>query len=73
MSISSESESGQAFSKLGQQEKQVLLRLSEGGSDQEIAKVRFLGEGTMRNYMNSILAKLVLGSRSDLLIKPTNR
>jgi DNA-binding NarL/FixJ family response regulator len=62
MSMSSSFESGQAFSKLGQQEKQVLLRLSEGRSDQEIAKVLFLGEGTIRNYVNSILTKLGLGS-----------
>ena len=65
MSISSESESGQAFSKLGQQEKQVLLRSSEGRSDQEIAKALFLGEGTIRNYVNRLLAKLGLGSRIE--------
>jgi DNA-binding NarL/FixJ family response regulator len=65
MSTSSTSENGHAFAKLGQQEKQVLLHLSEGRSDREIARALFLGEGTIRNYMNSILAKLGLSSRVE--------
>ena len=67
MSNSSSLDKGQAFSKLGQQEKQVLLRLSEGRSDQEIARALFLGEGTIRNYVNSLLAKLGLGSRTEAI------
>ena len=64
MSLSSSGDNGQAFSKLGQQEKQVLLLVSGGKSDQEIAKSLFLGEGTIRNYVNSILSKLGLVDRS---------
>ncbi len=59
----SSANNGEAFSRLSQKEKQVLLRLSEGGSDQEIAKALFLGEGTIRNYVNSILSKLGLDNR----------
>lgn len=58
-------EAGQAFSKLGQQEKQVLLLLSGERSNQEIAKSLFLGEGTIRNYVNSILSKLGLANRDE--------
>jgi len=62
MSIDS-SGNGQAFARLNQQEKQALLLLSEGKSDQEIAKALFLGEGTIRNYIYSILSKLALSDR----------
>lgn len=67
MSTSSSSDKGEAFSKLGRQEKYVLLLLSEGKSDQEIAKAAFLGEGTIRNYVNSILVKLGLINRADAI------
>ncbi len=56
---------GEAFSRLSRQEKQVLLRLSEGKSDQEIAKSLFMGEGTIRNYVNSIFSKLGLDNREE--------
>lgn len=65
MSTRFSSENGQAFSKLGQQEKQVLLLLSNSRSDQEIAKALFLGEGTIRNYINSILTKLRLPDKAE--------
>ena len=65
MSISSSPDNGQPFSKLGQQEKQALLLLSEGKSDGEIARALFLGEGTIRNYVNSILVKLGLMDREE--------
>ncbi len=55
----------EAFSRLSRQEKQVLLRLSEGKSDQEIAKSLFMGEGTIRNYVNSIFSKLGLDNREE--------
>jgi DNA-binding NarL/FixJ family response regulator len=58
MAISSVSDDGQAFSKLSQQEKQVLLRLSQGKPEQEIAKSLLLGEGTIHNTVNSVLSKL---------------
>jgi two-component system response regulator DevR len=64
MSTHSSAESGQAFAKLGQQEKQVLLLLSDGRSDQEIARALFLGEGTIHNYVHSILSKLGLIDRA---------
>lgn len=60
MQTNSAPQSGQAFSKLSQPEKQVLLLLSGGRSNQEIARALFLGEGTIHHYVNSILSKLGL-------------
>lgn len=59
------SDGAQPFAKLGQQEKLALLLLSEGKSDREIARTLFLGEGTIRNYVNSILVKLGLNNRVE--------
>ena len=61
----SSADNGEAFSRLSWQEKQILLRLSEGKSDQEIGKSLFLGEGTIRNYVNSIFSKLGLDNREQ--------
>ncbi len=65
MAKSSSANHGEAFSRLSQQEKQVLLHLSNGRSDPEIAKALFLGEGTIRNYVNSIFSKLGLDTREE--------
>ncbi|MBI5251912.1 MAG: response regulator transcription factor [Desulfomonile tiedjei] len=65
MSISSSSDDGQAFSKLSQQEKHVLLLLSDGRPSREIARALFLGEGTIRNYVHSILSKLGLINQAE--------
>ena len=51
-------ESGHAFSKLSRNEKQVLFLLSQQRSDDQIATSLFVGEGTIRNYVQSILSKL---------------
>jgi len=42
-------EEASAFANLSQQEKHVLLLVSEGKTNREIAKALFLGEGTVRN------------------------
>ena len=67
MSISSVSGDGEAFSTLSQQEKQVLLRLSQGKPNQEIARALFLGEGTIRNYVSSILSKVGLVDQDEAI------
>jgi two-component system, NarL family, response regulator DevR len=58
-------EEASAFSNLSQQEKHVLLLVSEGKTNREIAKVLFLGEGTVRNYVSSILSKLGVSNRAE--------
>lgn len=54
-----------AFANLSQQEKHVLMLVSEGKTNREIAKTLFLGEGTVRNYVSSILSKLGVSNRAE--------
>jgi DNA-binding NarL/FixJ family response regulator len=58
-------EEASAFANLSQQEKHVLLLVSEGRTNREIAKLLFLGEGTVRNYVSSILSKLGVSNRAE--------
>jgi DNA-binding NarL/FixJ family response regulator len=58
-------EEASAFVHLSQQEKHVLLLVSEGKTNREIAKLLFLGEGTVRNYVSSILSKLGVSNRAE--------
>ena len=58
-------EEASAFADLTQQEKHVLILVSEGKTNREIAKELFLGEGTVRNYVSSILSKLSVSNRAE--------
>jgi len=58
-------EEASAFANLSQQEKHVLMLVSEGRTNREIAKTLFLGEGTVRNYVSSILSKLGVSNRAE--------
>ncbi len=58
-------EEASAFADLTQQEKHVLILVSEGKTNREIAKELFLGEGTVRNYVSSILSKLNVSNRAE--------
>jgi len=58
-------EEAAAFSNLSQQEKHVLALVSQGRTNREIAEALFLGEGTVRNYVSSILAKLGVSNRAE--------
>lgn len=58
-------EEASAFANLSQQERHVLLLVSEGRTNREIAKALFLGEGTVRNYVSSILSKLGVSNRAE--------
>lgn len=58
-------EEASAFVNLSQQEKHVLMLVSEGKTNREIAKTLFLGEGTVRNYVSSILSKLGVSNRAE--------
>lgn len=58
-------EEASAFAELTQQEKHVLILVSEGMTNREIAKELYLGEGTVRNYVSSILAKLNVSNRAE--------
>ncbi len=54
-----------AFAELTEQERKVLAHLADGASNRAIAERMGLAEKTVRNYVSSILAKLVLDSRAQ--------
>ena len=58
-------EEASAFSSLSQQERMVLKLVSEGKTNRDIAQNLFLGEGTVRNYVSSILSKLNVSNRAE--------
>jgi DNA-binding NarL/FixJ family response regulator len=53
-----------AFAQLSQQERRVLALVASGRTNREIARVLCLGEGTVRNYVSNILAKLRVSNRA---------
>jgi DNA-binding NarL/FixJ family response regulator len=53
------------FSDLSAQELRVLASIADGMTNREIAAKLFLGEGTVRNYVSSILGKLNLSNRAE--------
>lgn len=58
-------EQAAAFKDLTEQELRVLGLVSKGRTNKEIAKALYLGEGTVRNYVSSILSKLSLTNRAE--------
>lgn len=55
----------EAFAKLSDQELNVLTLIAQGKTNKEIATDLYLGEGTVRNYVSNILAKLELSNRAE--------
>lgn len=58
-------EEAAAFGGLTAQEMQVLALIAEGQTNREIATSLFLSEGTVRNYVSSVLAKLGVSNRAE--------
>lgn len=58
-------EEASAFAELTQQEMHVLQLVSEGRTNRQIAEMLYLGEGTVRNYVSSILSKLNVRNRAE--------
>lgn len=54
-----------AFSSLTTQETSVLMLLSEGLTNRDIANKLRLQDGTVRNYVSSVLSKLGLNNRAE--------
>ncbi len=63
-------QSGINYKKYGinDKEKEIIKLIAEGLSNKEIAMELFLSEGTVRNYLSSILEKLELRDRTQLAI-----
>jgi len=58
-------EDAAAFVDLTEQELRVLAQVAEGKTNREIGETLYLGEGTVRNYVSSILSKLGLTNRAE--------
>jgi DNA-binding NarL/FixJ family response regulator len=63
--LATRQEQVQAFADLTEQELRVLSHVAKGKTNKQIAKALFLGEGTVRNYVSSILSKLDLTNRAE--------
>lgn len=53
---------------ISDKEKDIISLVAQGLSNKEIATELFLSEGTVRNYLSSILEKLELRDRTQLAI-----
>ena len=53
---------------IGEKEQEIIMLVSEGLSNKEIASELFLSEGTVRNYISGILEKLELRDRTQLAV-----
>lgn len=53
---------------IGEKEQDIIALVGVGKSNREIADELFLSEGTVRNYISSILDKLSLRDRTQLAV-----
>lgn len=53
---------------LSQREAQILREVAQGRSNREIAQALYLSEGTVRNYISTLLDKLQLRDRTQLAV-----
>ena len=65
MRHSLEERESHAFADLSDQEKAVLLLIADGAANKTIAEELHLSQGTVRNYVSSILSKLHLANRVE--------
>ena len=65
---SSKSEFDFAAYDIGPKEQEVMAQVALGKSNREIAETLFLSEGTVRNYISSVLEKLSLRDRTQLAV-----
>jgi two-component system response regulator DevR len=62
---SSQAQQAAAFHDLTPQEMAVLARVAEGMTNRQIAVKLYLGEGTVRNYVSSVLSKIGVSNRAE--------
>lgn len=56
------------FPELTEREREVVALISEGLDNREVAAAAYMGEGTVRNHISSILAKLHLKNRTQIAV-----
>ena len=54
-----------AFAMLSEQEQRVLGLIASGQTNRQIAQALHLGEGTIRNYVSTVLGKLGVANRAE--------
>ena len=57
-----------AFPQLTDREREVVALIAEGLDNREVAAAAYMGEGTVRNHISSILAKLGLRNRTQIAV-----
>ncbi len=67
-SATSISPSTAILSKLTERETDILRLVAEGQTNQDIAQTLFLSEGTVRNYVSQIFAKLEVADRTQAAV-----
>ncbi len=60
-----EAQNAAAFSTLTSQELVVLALVADGLTNRQIAMKMYLGEGTVRNYVSSVLSKINVANRAE--------
>lgn len=56
------------FPQLTEREREVVSLIAEGLDNREVAAAAYMGEGTVRNHISSILAKLGLRNRTQIAV-----
>ena len=56
------------FPQLTDREREVVALIAEGLDNREVAAAAYMGEGTVRNHIGSILAKLHLRNRTQIAV-----
>jgi DNA-binding NarL/FixJ family response regulator len=59
--------------KLTERETEVLTLIAQGHSNKEIAAQLMLSEGTVRNYVSTIMSKLQANDRAQVIVKAVQR
>jgi DNA-binding NarL/FixJ family response regulator len=65
MRKATQAQNAAAFGELTPQELAVLALVAEGLTNRQIAVRLYLGEGTVRNYVSSVLAKIGVSNRAE--------
>ncbi|HJE20634.1 MAG TPA: response regulator transcription factor [Aliicoccus persicus] len=63
-----ETKSNIGFEELTNRELEILELVAEGMSNKEISETLFISEGTVRNYISTMLSKLHLSTRTQLVV-----